>query len=63
MYKNQYIYFSSKGSTSHNSNANFTVNLPTNVLIDPYSEVRVVNIQVQSETNAVVINNSNNTMH
>ncbi len=57
MPNNKYLYLSSVNATNA---ADFQVNLPENLIIQPYSEVRAVSVRVNPDNNAINITNSNN---
>jgi len=57
MPNNKYLYLS---STNASNGADFQVNLPENLIIQPYSEIRAVSVRVNPNNNLVVIDDTNN---
>tara|TARA_Y100000114_G_scaffold88930_1_gene82436 strand:+ start:3793 stop:5730 length:1938 start_codon:yes stop_codon:yes gene_type:complete len=60
MPNNKYLYLSSINSPSA---ADFQVNLPENLIIQPYSEVRAVSVRINPNNNVVVIDKNNNNFY
>ena len=60
MPNNKYLYLSSTNSPSA---ADFQVNLPENLIIQPYSEVRAVSVRINPNNNVVVIDKNNNNFY
>ena len=57
---NKYFYISSENSSDH---ANFQVDLPNNVRINPYSNLRVLSCRLNVPKNLVIVSNTNNSLY
>ena len=57
---NKYLYLSSLNSNNH---ADFEVSLPSQVTINPYSEIRVVSAKLSPNPDQIGVKDSNNTFY